>query len=140
MKQTLLIVIMMFLPTLSMADRLGTDGTSQTFDADFEKVWNAALVALDDKTIDQANKDIGQITTKAEKGHNLTGETSKTIAVKISHAKPCKVMIHANVERIVTVSAGPFGAGSRSGTDTYSDDGLEKEILSGIEKALSSQK
>jgi hypothetical protein len=117
------------------ADRLGTEGATQTFDADFEKVWNAALVALDDKTIETANKEIGQITTKAEKGHSfLAGDTSKSISVKIGRAKPCKVVIHANVERTTQVSV---GGATRSGTDTYSDDDLEKEVLKAMEKQLS---
>jgi hypothetical protein len=137
MKRGTLVVLAfgLFISSVAIADRLGTDGTSQTFDADFEKVWNAALVALDDKTIDSANKDIGQITTKPEKGHNLTGETSKTIALKISHAKPCKVMVHANIERVT--QGGMLGMrGTASMTSTYSDDGLEKDILKGIEKSL----
>ncbi len=126
------ILMGLFLSLNASADRTGTEGATQVFQADFEKVWNAALVALDDKTIESASKDVGQILTKAEKGHNFTGETSKSISVKISHASPCKVTVHSNIER--TVSAGPFG--NVKGTDTYSDDDQEKEILKAIEKSL----
>lgn len=128
-----------FLSLTCFADRLGTAGTSRTFDANFEKVWNAALVALDDKTIATANKDVGQIITQVEKGSNFLGEKETTISIKIGHAKPCKVMVHVNIAR--TVQGGGVGiGGTMSQTDTYSDDGKEKDILDAMDKALKSAK
>lgn len=135
MKTLALLLMAGFFAFSAHADRLGTDGTSRAFDADYEKVWNAALVALDDKTIESANKDIGQIVTKAVKSSNLLGDKSTTIAVKIGHAKPCKVMVHVNIER--TVQGGGLGiGGTMSQTDTYSDDDKEKDILDSMDKAL----
>lgn len=130
-----IILLSLMLSTTVIADRRGTDGATQNFDADFEKVWSAALTALDDKTIESASKDIGQISTKAVKDHSfLAGDTSKTVSVKVGRSKPCKVTVHANIERTVQVSV---GGATRSATDTYSDDDLEKEILKSMEKELS---
>jgi len=117
----------------AMAARLGTEGLTQSFDADYEQVWNAALGALEDKTIETGNKDIGQITTKAEKSTNLLGDKSTTYSIKITRAKPVKVIIHVNIEKTVSV-----GLSGRSSTDTYSDDDEEKAVMKKIEGALAS--
>lgn len=135
MLKSLMIVSMLFSFT-AFADRLGTEGVTKTFDAEYESAWNAALVAIEDLTIESANKDVGQIITKAVKSTNFLGDKSTTTQIKIGRSKPIKVVVHVNIEKTVTTS----GRLSRSATDTYSDDDAEKAIMQKIENELKPKK
>lgn len=118
------IVILMLLGSVAKAD-----GTSQVIDNSFDKIWDASVAALEDKTIDQANKDIGQITTKPEKSSFLSLNISKTITVKISKSSPCKVTVVSTVEK-------SRQAHGRTDSDIGNDSGAEKDLLEKIQKNL----
>lgn len=99
----------------------------QTYSAAYDKLWDAAVTALEDKTIDQANKDIGQITLKPEESSFLSVNMSKTTVVKISHSG--KVTVTSDVKKCRQ-------ALGRTDCLNDADESQEKSILEAIEKAL----
>lgn len=109
-----------------------------TYDKPFDEVWSACLNAVDDQTIDSADKTLRQIVTKPTAGMVGLGNSLKTTIIKISDAKPYRVRVQVLARHTSATFAG-YGASSAiamNSTDDYSDITAENKIISLIEAKL----
>lgn len=111
---------------------------SASYNRDFDQVWKVCLDALSNQTIDRADKELHQITTKPVREKALMGagdEVERTVTIKISDVKPYKVSVMVSAAKTTTA----VGAGSIRGlssTDTYSDVSEERRLLDVIDSRL----
>lgn len=108
------------------------------YDKPFEQVWAACLKAVDEQTIESADKTLRQIVTKPSAGMVGFGNSLKTTIIKVSDARPYRVRVQVLARHTSGTFSG-YGAAtavSMNSTDDYSDATAEKKLIEKIEALL----
>lgn len=108
--------------------------SQQAYNKDFDVVWQACLNAVEDQTIDHADKGIREISTKPVSNMVINGNMSRYTTIKISENKPYVVRAKVTATRSSDTARTRFL--SASAIDDFSDESQEKELLAKIDAAL----
>ncbi|GEM_PF-1866044 len=107
------------------------------YDKDFNAVWNACLNAVEDQTIEQADKALKQIITKPSSGNialGVAGNTLKYTTIKISEKRPYKIRVKVLMTHKSASIGGPLGW--TQSTEDYSVLEDEQNLLRKIDETL----